>query len=193
MKLSSGQDHTELLERVGYGEVTPAQKLEIVKAFRIEGLQQLREGVPQHFWIYPIAAILKLSLSDPDTQPKGRLLKLLMRFSLFCSERAVDRYGDRPGLNDALMVRWFWRHDPIIAHLLWMRSKRQDHVGISCRWMLSSVEPRHPKLAEMFELFESATVIVYTDAEEVRLFEREAERWKQVEISTQKLINFTEA
>jgi len=58
-------------------------------------------------------------------------------------------FGDRPGVNDFLMVKWFISRDPAVASELLDRCGHADpQIAISCKWMLTSVAGRCPPLAE---------------------------------------------
>ena len=69
-----------------------------------------------------------------------------MYFNIWCFRRLAKRWGDCPGINDGLITRWFWTHDPQYVKELVERSQRWDIVGETCRWMLASVRERHPLL-----------------------------------------------
>lgn len=78
--------------------------------------------------------------------PKQWLRSLLLRYL----RHQAGKLGDRAGVNDYLMVKWIITRDARYAERLRERSQRDDMIGWSCRWMLSSQLPKNPDLAAQF-------------------------------------------
>jgi len=129
-------------EQIGYGGVDPKEKrrfaMYLVKRFARDKSRST---------LHPAIAVLECSLADADVLYSG-WRRLALRIALFELKRAARKLGDIPGVNDGLMGRWFWTHDPKYLEELIERAHRNDMVGETCRWMLGSVSERHPKIKE---------------------------------------------
>jgi hypothetical protein len=133
-----------VLERIGYGGVSPEDKRRAVQTLA-KRLQECRDLASLH----PLIAAAECELEDPEILTwHGRII---CRFGLWCLHRQAKRYGDIPGVNDGLMVKWFWTHDMKYVAQMYERALRSDIVGETCRWMLGSVSQSHPLLAQQLE------------------------------------------
>jgi hypothetical protein len=55
----------------------------------------------------------------------------------------TKRWGDRPGMNDYLMVKWFITRKPEYARRIYLRQHLLGDIGLTCVWMVNSVRKRH--------------------------------------------------
>jgi len=97
--------------------------------------------------IYPFLGAVEAFEEDGTLRLQHRWLFrwLVRRFYRYCS-KAIHKFGDRPGINDQLMIKWLITRKIGYVSQLFDRAKRQDDVGWSCRWMLHSVRVRIPQL-----------------------------------------------
>lgn len=128
-----------ICEQIGYGDIDPDDKwrfaVHLVKRFVREKSRST---------MHPAIAVLECALSDSEVNPGWS--RVFWRVALWDMRRAARKIGDIPGVNDGLMMRWFWTHDQKHVDELAERAKRPDMVGETCRWMLGSVSERHPLL-----------------------------------------------
>ncbi len=135
------------IERVGYGEVSPTQ-LERIVAILIKNLWFLYcNQSPIRPQIHPTLAVCECLLSDRSIRIVLKA-RIYLRLAVWFFQRVAKKYGDIPGVNDGLMVRWLWTHDRQYVTQLIERSRRLNEIGSSCRWMLDYQRLRHPPLDE---------------------------------------------
>ena len=133
------------LERIGYGEIPPSDRKKIV------GLTMQNIGIIFQLgycvrpYVHPVIAIIECGLADAEIKIP-RVMRLLCGFYLWYLKRQAKKHGDIPGVNDGLMVRWFWTHDPRYVKDLVKRCSLVNEIGESCRWMLESVRQRDSAL-----------------------------------------------
>ena len=131
----------KVLPCVGYGAVSPSdrKKLLVVTLQTITVVKVLRFCLKPY--IHPALAILECGLRDPEVK-MGLAERIYIWPCLWFLRRAAKMHGDQPGVNDGLMCRWFWTHDPKYLQVLVNRSKLLNEIGISCYWMLKSIRQR---------------------------------------------------
>jgi hypothetical protein len=129
---------SQRLGEVGYGLVPPDERRRITHIFLGEFRKKRTRSL-----LYPTIAIMECYLADRGIGGK-RIARASILLAHWLLRRKAASLGDIPGINDWLMIRWFWTHDPSYLEQLIVRSHRNDMVGESCRWMLNSVRLRHP-------------------------------------------------
>lgn len=97
--------------------------------------------------IYPLLGMIE------GFNAEGTLLAQHGWFLNFLVARVYDylakqlaEFGERPGDNDRIMVRWLITRQPELAWQLFARAHRHDDIGWTCRWMLGSMRQRIPQL-----------------------------------------------
>lgn len=130
----------EKLEQVGYGTVDGEDKRELAN-------WMVKRFCKQKLFsdLHPAIAALECALADGEVRYKP-IRRWALLFLAWLLRKGARKSGDRPGINDGLMVRWYWTHDQKYVDQMLERAQREDEVGWSCRWMLKSVSESHPLL-----------------------------------------------
>lgn len=130
------QEVGSLLERIGYGATSQEKKR--VLGWLGKAMFKRRDRATLH----PFLAVIECILTDPDVTFRPFHRFALTRFVLPTLKKEAAKLGDIPGVNDGLMVRWYWTHDAKYVDELLERLKLPNMIGDTCRWMLGSVSSR---------------------------------------------------
>jgi len=133
----------------------------------VENAAKIRKAALHAFWkdgtiatMYPTMGLYE-ALWESGFPPRRPLFG---KFFLWTVHRKAKQLGDRPGVNDYLMAKWLiTRHPKYIAQIV-ERSRRDDPVGWSCRWMVASVSQRNPEFAAAVDCIQLNPIPTWPDA-----------------------------